>query len=54
MDDAQKDKLAGKAKEAEGKLTGDEVREGQGKAQQTWGDAKEKVDDAADEVRDRV
>jgi uncharacterized protein YjbJ (UPF0337 family) len=54
MDDDQKDKLAGKAKEAEGKLTGDEVREGQGKAQHAWGDAKDKAKDAADEVRDRV
>lgn len=54
MDDAQKDKLEGKAKEAEGKLTDDELREGQGKAQQAWGDAKGKAEDAADEVRDRV
>lgn len=52
--DGEKDKLSGKLKEAEGKLTGDELREGQGKAEQAWGDAKEKADDAADEVRDRV
>jgi uncharacterized protein YjbJ (UPF0337 family) len=54
MDDAHKDQIEGKAKEAEGKLTDDKVREGQGKAQNTWGDAKEKADDVADAVRDRV
>jgi uncharacterized protein YjbJ (UPF0337 family) len=54
MDDEEKDKLAGKAKEAEGKLTGDEAREVQGKAQHGWGEAKDKAKDAADEVRDRV
>jgi uncharacterized protein YjbJ (UPF0337 family) len=54
MDNEQKDKLAGKAKETEGKLTGDKVREGQGKAQHGWGDAKDKAKDAADEVRERV
>lgn len=54
MDNEQKDKLEGKAKEVEGKLTGDEVRENEGKAQHAWGDAKDKVKDAADEVRERV
>jgi uncharacterized protein YjbJ (UPF0337 family) len=54
MDDAQKDKLEGKAKEAEGKLTDDELREGQGKAQHAWGEAKDKAEDTADEVRERL
>jgi uncharacterized protein YjbJ (UPF0337 family) len=54
MDDAQKDKLEGKAKEAEGKLTDDEIREGQGKAQHAWGEAKDKAKDTADEVRERI
>jgi uncharacterized protein YjbJ (UPF0337 family) len=54
MDDAQKDKLEGKAKEAEGKLTDDELREGQGKVQHAWGEAKDKAGDTADEVRERL
>ena len=54
MDDAQKDKLEGTLKETEGKLTGDELREGQGKAQHAWGDAKDKAEDVADEVRERT
>ena len=40
------DKWEGKLKETEGKLTGDEVREGQGKAEGAWGEAKEKAEDA--------
>jgi uncharacterized protein YjbJ (UPF0337 family) len=54
MDDAHKDQIEGKAKEVEGKLTDDKTREAEGKAQNAWGDAKEKADDVADEVRDRV
>jgi uncharacterized protein YjbJ (UPF0337 family) len=54
MDDAHKDQLEGKAKEVEGKLTDDKTREAEGKAQNTWGDAKEKAEDVADEARDRV
>lgn len=43
------DKLTGKAKEAEGKLTGDREREAQGRGEQTKADlnqAGEKVKDA--------
>jgi uncharacterized protein YjbJ (UPF0337 family) len=54
MDDAHKDQLEGKAKEVEGKLTDDKTREAEGKGQNTWGDAKEKAEGVADEVRDRV
>ncbi len=54
MDDARKDQLGGKLKEAEGKLTGDELREGQGKAEHAKGDAKEKLEDVKDEVRERI
>ena len=32
-----RDRIEGNLKEAEGKLTGDEVREKQGQAQDTWG-----------------
>ncbi len=48
------DKAAGEAKELEGKLTDDEVREGQGKAQGAWGDAQEKGEDVAEEAKDKV
>jgi uncharacterized protein YjbJ (UPF0337 family) len=54
MDNEHKDKLEGKLKETEGKLTGDELREGQGKAQHTWGDAKDKAKDTAEEIRERT
>jgi uncharacterized protein YjbJ (UPF0337 family) len=40
-----RDRIEGTLKEAEGKLTDDEVREKQGQAQETWGKAKDKADD---------
>ena len=40
-----RDRIEGNLKEAEGKLTGDELREKQGQAQDAWGKAKDKVDD---------
>ena len=40
-----KDKLAGKFKEVEGKLTGDKAREAQGKAQQAKGKVKGKINE---------
>ena len=43
------DKVEGTLKEKEGEITGDEVREKQGEAQKTWGEAKEKVDDLTDD-----
>ncbi len=48
------DEVEGKAKEAEGKLTDDELREKQGQAQSTWGETKEKAEDAWDEAKDRT
>ena len=48
------EKWEGKLKEAEGKLTGDEVREGQGKAEATWGEAKEKTEDIAGEAKEKA
>jgi uncharacterized protein YjbJ (UPF0337 family) len=52
--DVDKDRIEGNLKEAEGKLTGDEVREKQGQAQDTWGKAKDKVDDVFDKSEDKV
>ncbi len=43
-----RDELEGKAKEAEGKLTGDESREWEGKTQDAVGGLTEKADDARD------
>lgn len=43
MDSGLKDKIIGKAKEVEGKLTGDKLREVEGKAQKTKGKVKAKV-----------
>jgi len=45
------DKIEGKAKEAEGKITGDEVKEIEGKAQNTEGKIKQDAEDAIDRVR---
>ena len=45
------DRISGKAKEVEGKVTGDEVRESQGKAQQTKGDFEEKAQGLKDRVQ---
>ena len=46
--DVDKDRIEGNLKEAEGKLTGDEVREKQGQAQDTWGKVKDKAEDVVD------
>ena len=43
-----KDEAAGKAKEAEGKLTGDQTREAEGKLDQAKGKAKDLLEDAKD------
>ena len=47
------DRVVGKAKELEGKATGDEVREGEGKGQGLLGKAKDAVSDAAESIRDK-
>jgi uncharacterized protein YjbJ (UPF0337 family) len=45
-----KDKLQGKGEELKGKVTGDRVEEGKGKARQGVGDVK----NAAREARDKI
>ncbi|MCI7455897.1 MAG: CsbD family protein [Actinomyces urogenitalis] len=49
--DATFDKLAGKAKETLGKLTGDKETETEGKLQNLEGKIAEKVDDVKDTVQ---
>lgn len=46
-----KDKLAGKAKELEGKLTNDRTREIQGKIQELKGKVKDKAADLRDDLK---
>ncbi len=50
----EKDRVEGKAKELEGKITGDESREAEGRAQGKWGEAKEKADGAWEDLKDKV
>jgi uncharacterized protein YjbJ (UPF0337 family) len=50
----EKDRVEGKAKELEGKVTGDESREAEGRAQGKWGKTKDKVDDAWEDVKDKA
>ncbi len=49
-----KDRIEGKAKELEGKLTDDESREAEGRAQSKWGEAKDKADDAWEDLKDKA
>ena len=49
-----RDRIEGNLKEAEGKLTDDEVREKQGQAQGTWGKVKDEADDALDRAKDEI
>ena len=46
------DRIEGKLKETEGKLTGDEEREKEGEAQGAWGKTKDKADDAWESTKD--
>ena len=46
------DRIEGNLKEAKGKLTGDEALEQEGKAQDSWGKAKDSADDAYDSAKD--
>ena len=48
------DQVEGEAKEQAGKLTDDESTENEGRAQETWGDVKEKTDDVQDEIDERI
>jgi uncharacterized protein YjbJ (UPF0337 family) len=49
-----RDQVEGEVREQVGKATDDESMEKEGQAQETYGDAKEKVEDVADDVRDRL
>lgn len=49
--DGFKDKVVGKVKETEGKLTDDKVREAQGKGQGLVGKAKLKAEELKDDVK---
>lgn len=51
--DSAKDQVAGKAKEAEGKVTGDKTREAEGKAQGVLGKVKETFSDVKEEVKEK-
>ena len=46
------DRIEGNIKEAEGKITGDESLEQEGQAQDSWGKAKDSVDDAFEGAKD--
>jgi uncharacterized protein YjbJ (UPF0337 family) len=48
------DRIEGKAKEVEGKITDDESREAEGRIQGKWGDAKDKTDDAWEDAKDKA
>jgi uncharacterized protein YjbJ (UPF0337 family) len=46
------DRIEGNVKEAEGKLKGDEALEQEGRAQDSWGKAKDSADDAYESAKD--
>jgi uncharacterized protein YjbJ (UPF0337 family) len=48
------DRIEGKAKEVEGKITDDESREAEGRVQGKWGEAKDTADDAWEDVKDKA
>ncbi len=52
MNDGTKDKAKGRLKEAGGDLTGDQDLKNEGKVDKAEGKVKDKVDDAADKVKD--
>ncbi|MGX7042928.1 CsbD family protein [Leuconostoc holzapfelii] len=52
--DSAKDQVAGKAKEVEGKVTGDQTREAEGKAQGVLGKVKETFSDVKEAVKDTL
>jgi uncharacterized protein YjbJ (UPF0337 family) len=47
-----RDRIEGKLKEAEGKLTDDTLREKQGQAQEKWGEAKEKIEETKEKLEE--
>ncbi|MBA2616146.1 MAG: CsbD family protein [Actinobacteria bacterium] len=48
------DQVEGEVKEKAGDATGDKGLEGEGKVQGTWGDAKDKADDAGDGAKEKA
>lgn len=48
------DSIEGKAKEAQGKLTGDESREAEGRLQEAWGKAKDEPKELWEETKDKA
>ena len=48
------DRIEGKAKEVEGKLTDDESREAEGRVQGKWGEAKDEASEAWEDTKDKV
>ena len=52
--DSAKDQVAGKAKEVEGKVTGDKTREAEGKAHGVLGKVKETFSDVKEAVKDTL
>jgi len=46
------DEVEGKAKQVEGKVTGDKSREAEGDVQEGWGSLKDKAGDAVDDLKD--
>ena len=54
MGDGTTDDLKGRIKEAGGDLTGDRELKNEGKVDRATGTAKDKVDDAADKIKDTV
>jgi uncharacterized protein YjbJ (UPF0337 family) len=48
------DRIEGKAKEVQGKLTDDESREAEGRTQGKWGELKDKTDDAWEDAKDKA
>jgi uncharacterized protein YjbJ (UPF0337 family) len=54
MGDGNLDEAKGRVKEAAGDLTDDDSLKNEGKVDKTTGSVKDKVDDAADKVKDTV
>ena len=51
---ANKDEMKGRAKEAVGDLTDDEDLQREGKVDKVVGTVKDKIDDAADKVKEKL
>lgn len=47
------DRIEGKAKELEGKITDDESREAEGRTQGNWGELEDKADDTWEDAKDK-